>query len=164
MPSTIASFWAGAYLWRFQEVLPQAIAGITVSGGPVRGAARIPLSCWPARSAVRYGDRRILGSAGVRRTTFGVTMSGASVLVGFGFVALATLLVGLLEAVGSRGVGSRGACVALRSRSSSRPGGTTSHGIGLMAGAATVVVLMLPVADFVLSRPATTLATRLRVT
>ena len=37
------------------------------------------------------------------------------------------------------------------------------QGLGLIAGGAIVVVLTLPVA-FALSRPATTLATRLRVT
>ena len=166
LPSTIASFWGGAYLWRFQEVLPQATAGITVSGGSVRGAARIPLQLLAgaiARQVTVTAAFSVLLVFGAQ--AFGVTMSGTTVLVGFGFVALATLLVGLLEAVG-RGVWAVVALgvallveVVVSSQSTHQ-----QPGIGLVAGAATVVVLVLPVAYFALSRPATTLATRLRVT
>ncbi len=165
LPSTVASFWGGSHLWRFQDVLPQAIAGIPVSGGAVRGAAGVPV-------------RLLLGAIGrlVFLTTalslvlmfgaqlFDVTMSGASVLVGFGLVALGTLLVGLLESVG-RGPWALSALIVAVSVelvvSRSDDGGLA--GAGLIAGAAVVVALALPMAIFVMSRPATTLATRLRV-
>ncbi len=166
LPSMIASVWGGSYLWRFHYVLPQAVSGIPVSGGAVRGIARKPL-------------RLLFGAIGrmVLLTTvlslilvfgaqlFGVMMSGASVLAAFGLAALATLLVGLLEAVG-RGAWALSALVGAIAAEMvvSRWDGASVAGLGLIAGAAVVVVLTLPMAIFVLSRPATTLATRLWIT
>jgi hypothetical protein len=94
-----------------------------------------------------------------------VTMSGASVLVAFGLVSLATLLVSLLEAAGYGGwaVGSLIAAVTAEIIGSSWDA-ARAPGIALVIGASVVVVASLPVAVFVLTRPATTLATRLRIT
>jgi len=165
LPSMIASFWGGSYLWRFQEVLPQAIAGIPVSRGDVRGAARMPLRLLvgaTARMAILTTALSLILVFGAQ--LFGVTMSGASVLVGFGLVALATLLVGLLEAIG-RGAWALSAIAAavVAEVVVSRSDGASAAGAGLIAGAAVVVVLTLPAAGFALSRPAATLATRVRV-
>ena len=104
LPSTVASFWGGSYLWRFRRS-----SRIRSQGSRSRGeqcAAR-PASrsfSWSAPSRAWSSSRprcRCCSSWGAR--LFGVEMSGASVLVGFGLVALATLLVSLLESVG-RGV------------------------------------------------------------
>ena len=90
-------------------------------------------------------------------------MSGASVLVGFGLVALATLLVGLLEAVGRGGWAVVAVLLGVR-RDGRLVLGRTAAGFGLITGATRRRADLLPLAVFVLSRPATTLATRLRIT
>ncbi|MEA2246383.1 MAG: hypothetical protein QOH46_912, partial [Solirubrobacteraceae bacterium] len=43
LPSSIASFWAGAHLWRFQRVIPQTVSGVAVADGHVPGLGRAPL-------------------------------------------------------------------------------------------------------------------------
>jgi hypothetical protein len=92
-------------------------------------------------------------------------MSGVSVLVGFGLVALATLLVGLLEAVGQGGWAVIALLIAIAAEIYvSSWDGEYPAGLGLITGAGTAVVISLPIAVFVMSRPATTLATRLRIT
>jgi hypothetical protein len=166
LPSTIASFWAGSYLWRFHHVLPQAVAGVPVSSGTVRGKSKAPLGLLfgsigrlvfltTALSLMLVFGARLLG----------VEMSGVSVLVGFGLVALATLLVGLLEAVGQGGWAVIALLIAIAAEIYvSSWDGEYPAGLGLITGAGTAVVISLPIAVFVMSRPATTLATRLRIT
>lgn len=166
LPSTIASFWGGSYLWRFQDVLQQTIAGIPVSAGAVRGLASVPLRLL----FVAIGRLLFIATALSLILVFGarflgVTVSGATVLGGFALVALATLLIGLLEAVG-RG---RWALLALITAvitelSVSNLDEQLAPGVGLIAGSAVVIALTLPAAVIALSNPATTLATRLRVT
>ena len=165
LPSTIASFWGGSYLWRFQDVLPRAIAGIPVSGNSVRGTARVPLVLLLGaigRLAFLTAALSLILVFGAQ--LFGVTVSGASVLAGFGLVALATLLVGLLEAVGRGPLALSALIVAVMVELVvSRWDDGSVPGVGMIAGAAVVVALTVPTALVALSRPATTLATRLRV-
>jgi hypothetical protein len=91
--------------------------------------------------------------------------TGITVLVGFGFVALATLFSSLLEALG-RGVW---ALVALAGGIAAEVAAerltdlSQITGGGLVAGAAVAVAIALPVAIAMLRRPATTLATALGI-
>jgi hypothetical protein len=166
LPSTIASYWGGSYLWRFHYALPHAVSGVPVSGGSVRGLGRKPLGLLAGaigRMVLLTTALSLLLVFGAQ--LFGVDMRGASVLVGFGLVALGTLLVSMLEAIG------HGSWVLLALAAAvpvevvvSRWDGATAAGLGLIAGSAVVVAASLPVIAFVLSRPATTLATRLWVT
>ncbi len=166
LPSTIASFWAGSHLWRFHHVLPQAVAGVPVSSGTVRGRSRAPLGLlFGAVGRLVFLTTALSLLLVFGAQLLGVEMSGASVLVGFGLVALATLLVGLLEAVGRGGWAVMALLLAVGAEMAvSSWDGVDIAGFGLITGATVVVLIALPTAVFVLSRPATTLATRLRIT
>ena len=167
LPSTIASFWGGSYLWRFQDVLQSAAAGIPVSSGTVRGTSRVPLALLVGALTRLVLVTIVLSAILVfGAQLLNVRTSGTTVLVGFGLVALATLLVGMLEAVG-RGPWALSAlmiAVVTELAVSSTLDADIAPGLGLIAGSGMVVALTLPMVAFVLSRPATTLATRLRVT
>jgi hypothetical protein len=166
LPSSIASFWAGSHLWRFQRIIPLTVSGIAVADGPVRGLGRAPLRV--LRDAVL---RLIALSVALSLVLIGVAaalgvgMSETSVLVGFGLVALATLLVGLLEAIGCGGAallalggGIAGEAAALTITPLPDLGGG-----GLIVGASIAVIIALPVAVAALNRPAMTLATALGI-
>jgi hypothetical protein len=87
---------------------------------------------------------------------------GAGILVGFALVALASMLVGLLESLG-RGTWALaavacGAAAEAIVRFADTP---PFPGTGLVVGGATVTLLVAPAVVGLLRRPATTLATAL---
>ena len=64
LPSTVASFWGGYHLWRFQQVIPRALSGVPVAGPDTRNPA------WPGaagaarrRGPARRGHRRAVPAA-----------------------------------------------------------------------------------------------------
>jgi hypothetical protein len=166
LPSSIASFWAGYHLWRFQRVIPQTVSGVAVVDGHVRGLGRAPLQVLLDAVA-----RLILLTVALSlllvgiASALGVDTSGTTVLVGFGLVALATLLVGLLEAIGH----GAWALLALGGGIAGEVAGQTLTGLpsvsggGLIVGAAIAVAIALPLVVSGLSRPALTLATALGI-
>ena len=166
LPSSLASFWAGYHLWRFQQVITQTLSGVAVADGRVRGLGRRPLRVLlgaVARLALLTTALSVL--LVVVASSLEVKASGSTVLVGFGLVALATLFVGLLESLGrgvwalaALAVGIAGEAAAVRLTEL----GAVAGG-GLIVGASLAVVIALPVAIAALSRPATTLATSLGI-
>jgi hypothetical protein len=166
LPSSIASFWGGYRLWRYQEAIPQALSGVALSGSSVRGLYRAPLRILFGAVARVVGLTAALSGALLAgAAALGQDTTGRTVLVAFGLVALATLFVGLLESVG-RG---RWAIVALGCGIAGEVLGPrladlgSIAGGGLMLGATITVLLALPVAVSMLGRPATTLATALGI-
>jgi hypothetical protein len=161
LPSSLASVWAGSHLWRFQHVIPGTLSGVPLVAGR-RGLGAAPV--WVlvgtvGRVLVLTAVLSALLVAGARGLH--AEPNDGSVLVGYGLLALATLLLGLLESLGC----GRWALFAL-------VGGICAEGLTLAApalpalsggrlivGASLVVVLALPVAVATLGRPATTLAT-----
>jgi hypothetical protein len=165
LPSSLAGFWGGVHLWRFQHVIPEALSGVAVLDTTVRGLARAPMGVLVGAVA-----RLVLGTAALSlvllavAATLAVTTSGETVLVGFGLVALATMLVGLLESVG-RAAWAFGAVAAGVAAESVAPSGLaiSAPGGGLILGASVAVVIVLPLVVATLSRPALTLATSIGV-
>jgi hypothetical protein len=166
LPSSIASFWAGYHLWRFQRVIPQVVSGVAVVDGRMAGLGRAPLRVLRdavARLVVLTVALSLVLVGGA--SAFGLATSGTTVLAGFGLVALATLLAGLLEAIGhgawallALGGGIAGEVSAL-----ALTGLSSVSGGGLIVGASIAVVIALPMAMTLLSRPAMTLATALGI-
>jgi hypothetical protein len=164
LPSTAASLWAGRHLWRFQRSIPVSLAGVPVSRAASRDLA--------------WRSLRVLGGALARLAALTSLLSGvllavawlggpdadAGVLTGFGLVAVATLLVGVLEAVG-RG---RWALAAVACGVAAELGERLWHHLpleagGLIAGAGAVLLVALPAVMALLATPARTLATVLYV-
>jgi hypothetical protein len=166
LPSSIASFWAGSHLWRFQRIMPETLSGIAVADGDVPGLGRASLR------VLRDAVLRLVGLTVVLSvllvagaSALGADTSGTTVLAGFGLVALATMLVGLLEAIGwgSTAVLALAAGMTVEVLALSLAPLEGISGAGLIAGASIVVVIALPVAVAALSRPALTLATALSI-
>ena len=163
LPSTVASFWGGYHLWKFQQVIPRALSGVPVAGPEARNPA------WP-------GLRVLLGAVGrlaaatmvlsgllmVVSDAFGSRTSGVSVLAAFGLVALVTLIVSLLESVGRAGWAVLSVAAALAGELAVRMAGEQPFpAAGLIAGATLALAVALPGAVMLLGRPARTLATAL---
>jgi hypothetical protein len=92
----------------------------------------------------------------------GASARGAGLLVGFGLVALATLLVGLLEGMGrGRGALVAVACAVAAETAIRMAGSDPFPGTGLVVGGSLAAVLVLPAVVGQLVRPARTLATAL---
>lgn len=166
LPSTVGSFWAGYHLWSFHHEIPRALSGIPVVDGDLRGIAWSPL-----RILLGAVGRLTLLTTGlslvlvVGASYAGGQTSGVSVLVGFGLTALATLIISLLESVGRAfwalaavvcAVAGEALVVVL--------GFDPVRGTGLIVGASVAVLVALPAAIALLSRPADTLATSLWIT
>ena len=166
LPSSLASFWAGYHLWRFQQVITESLSGVAVGDGRVRKLGRRPLRVLLGAVLRLALLTTVLSLALVASASaVGLDTTGSTVLVGFGLVALATLFVGLLESVGrgawalvALAAGIAGEAAALRLTEM----GSVAGG-GLIVGASIAVVIALPVAVAALSRPAVTLATALGI-
>jgi hypothetical protein len=159
LPSAIAGVWAGLHLGRLGHAIPRALAGI-----PAAASARPPAASSrlvPASEAAPLGPLGVLLGAIVRLLggaaagSFGLALVvpvGASVLVAFALLALATLVVSLLETIGRIGWAALGVACAVAAELA---------GGGLAGGAAVGAVVLLPAAVAPLLHPARTLATTL---
>jgi hypothetical protein len=163
LPSTVASAWGGYHLRHLEQAIPRAISGIAASDAYARGVA------WPPFSVLLGGLGRLLAlSAALSAVLLALTpwlgASGrsAGILLGFGLLALATLLVSLLEAMGrGRWALTAVACAAAAEAAVRLAGSDPFPGTGLVVGGALAVVLVLPAVIGQLIRPARTLATAL---
>jgi hypothetical protein len=163
IPSTIASFWGGYHLWQFQYVIPKALSGVAIFNANNRGLG------WPPLQILLGAVGRLVLLTAVLSAALllgadalGMATSGISVLVGFGLVALATMLVSLLESVG-RGTWALAAvlCAIVGEELVRIQDFDPFPGAGLIVGASAAVLVALPAATAMMSRPARTLATSL---
>ncbi|WP_445149591.1 hypothetical protein [Baekduia sp. Peel2402] len=163
VPSTFAALLAGHHLRHLEMAIPTALSGVAAGGTRPRGLGRGPLQ-------VLFGALGVLLVLSAALSApllwfspwLGQSARGAGVLVGFAVIALASMLVGLLETLG-RGRWALGAVTAgvvaeaIVAVGDLRP----FSGTGLVAGGAVVALLVLPAVVALLSRPARTLATAL---
>jgi hypothetical protein len=163
LPSTVASAWGGYHLRHLEQAIPRSVSGIAAGDPYARGVA------WPPFSVLLGALGRLLLLAGALSLVLlaftpwlGASARGTGLLVGFGLVALATLLVGLLEAMG-RGHWALAAvvCAAAVEAAIRLAGSDPFPGTGLVVGGSLAVVLVLPAVVGQLVRPARTLATAL---
>jgi hypothetical protein len=163
IPSTLAALLAGHHLRHLDMAIPKALSGVAASGTGARRLGRVP-----TRILLGALGRLILLSAALSATLLwlspwlGASARGAGILVGFALVALASMLVGLLESLGRAGwallavaCGVAGEAVVGLADVDPFPG------TGLAVGGAIVALLVLPAVVVALRRPATTLATAL---
>jgi hypothetical protein len=163
LPSTVASAWGGHHLRHLEQAIPRAVSGIAASDPYAPGVA------WPPFSVLLGALGRLLALSAALSVVLlaltpwvGASGRSAGMLVGFGMVALATLLVSLLEAMGrGRWALAAVACAAAAEAAVRLAGSDPFPGIGLVVGGALAVVLVLPAVIGQLIRPARTLATAL---
>jgi hypothetical protein len=164
LPSSLAAFWGGTYLWRFQRAVPETLSGVAVLDERVRGLARAPLRVLAGAVA-----RVVLLTAALSALLLavadaaGIATRGETVLAGFGLVALATMLVGLLESIGRARWAFAGVAAGVAVELAA-PGDLVGvPGGALIAGAAIAVLVVLPAVVAALARPALTLATSIGI-
>jgi hypothetical protein len=168
LPSAVAGVWGGHRLWRLEPAIPRALAGIAAvapealnpqerPGADRRRRASLgrlrSSPAWVPVTTLTGAIARVGGAAAVGSVVVAALVPvTAGLLTAFALLALATLLVSLLEALGGvrwAGVGvACGLAVELA-------------GAGLAIGAAVSVLVLLPGAIAPLLRPARTLATTL---
>jgi hypothetical protein len=166
LPSTVAGFWASYHLWQIESVIPRALLRRPAARSGGRRAALPPL-----RTLFGALGRLVVLSAALSVALVALTESldvqpgSAGVLIGFGLLAVVTLLVSLVEALGRGGWALLALCGALAAEAvTGLHGRPPFPGGGLAAGAGMAILVLLPVAIALLSRPARTLATRLWIT
>jgi hypothetical protein len=170
VPSTVAALLAGHHLRSLEWAIPGALSGVAATGA--QAAITSPAITPPARAPTR-----VLLGALIRLLALSAALSAAllwlspwlgasaragGVMAGFALVALASMVVGLLESLG-RG---RWALVAVACGASAEAlvGIFAVHpfaGIGLVTGGGVAVAGALPVVAALLRQPASTLATGL---
>jgi hypothetical protein len=166
VPSTVASLWGGYHLRQLDRVILRSVSGVAATDSPPRRLAWPPLRVLMGAIARVVGLTAALSAALVLiAASFGSATHGIGVLIGFGLLALAMLLIGFLESAGQTrwtlvAVG-YGVAVAELMR---LDGAAPFPGAGLVVAAALAVLVSLPAAIALLSRPASTLATALWIT
>jgi hypothetical protein len=166
VPSTVASLWGGYHLRQLDRVILRAVSGVAVSDAPPQGLASQPLRVLLGAIARVVCLTAALSAAFVLLSpSSGSTASSIGVLTGFGLLALAMMLVGLLESAGQArwtlvAVGYGVVLAELMTLNGAAP----FPGAGLVVAAAPVFLVSLPAAIAMLSRPASTLATALWIT
>jgi hypothetical protein len=163
LPSTVGSFWGGYHLWGFQQAILRSLSGVPVAGPGSRNAA------WPAlRVLLGAGGRLVVGTVALSGllllagAALDMPTSGVSVLAGFGLIALATLVVSLLESVGRVGWAMLAVAAAVAGELLVGSLAVSPFpAAGLLAGAVLALVIALPAAVALLGTPARTLATSL---
>jgi hypothetical protein len=166
VPSTLAALLAGHHLRHLEMAIPTALSGVSAGGAGGsrrRGLGRGPLRVLLGAVALLLALSAALSAPLLWLSPWlGQSARGTGVLVGFAVIALASMLVGLLETLG-RGRWALGAVAcgvaaeAIVAAGDLRP----FAGTGLVAGGAVVSLLVLPAVVALLRRPARTLATAL---
>jgi hypothetical protein len=166
VPSTAGSFWGGYHLWRFYDEVPRALAGVPVAAAD-RAAFR-----GPAMSVLAGAFARLAGTTAVLSALLmlvaqsggeayaGDTAGRAALLTGFALIALATLLISLLQTLGfpSWALVTL-ACALAAEIAVASSGGAPFNGAALVTGAAVAVLLSLPPIISLFLRPGRVLAT-----
>jgi hypothetical protein len=156
-PAALAGLWAGHHLRRLGHAIPAAVCGVPAEHATAAGHEPL-LILAGALARMVVATAALSAALAAAAPALGVE-AGGHVLLGFGLVALATLLVGLAETLG-RGAAALAivACGALAEIAIAHAAGATP-GTGLVVGGALVTAAALPLVVLPLARPATTLAT-----
>jgi hypothetical protein len=154
LPSAVGGIWAGDHLRRLEHAIPRALAGLPAIAPPSRGRVLGPVGVL-AGAVARLAAAAVAGSIVVAA----YTPVAAGLLVAFAVLALATLLIGVLEALRRAGWASAGVGCALATELAVRH--PPFAGASLAAGATVGALVLLAAALPPLLRPARTLATTL---
>jgi hypothetical protein len=183
-PSTAGALWAGQHLWRLAGAFPRALVGVPACAATVRwsqthlhggfatsvhGDRGVPAPAprgGPAPAATLVGAIARLAALAFAGSAVLLLAGGGrgGVLAGFGAIALATLLVGLIESLGRPSAAALGVAAGVVAELLVRLAGPPFPGAALLAGGVVAVGVLAPAAFVLLSRPARTLATSLWIT
>ena len=163
LPSALGALWAGRHLWSLAGAFPRALAGFPACAA--RDAVPRSVALGPARvlagAAWRLTALTAVGSVALL-PWLGTDLTG--VLVGYGLIALATMLIGIMDALGRPSLGVAAVAASVACALAVRALDPAVAGAVLACGGAVAVLLLLPAALVLLARPARTLATSVWIT
>jgi hypothetical protein len=164
LPSVLGSFWGGYHLWKFYDAIPRGLQGVTLDRANERSLRGPAMSIFLGSLLRLLGTTVVLSGVVILIAQWTSGTNRLSLFVGFGCVALVTMLVNLLESMAivrwalSAAVASVAAELALREFVLAR---APVPGTALIAGAAVGILVALPPLLRLLLRPGRVLATGL---
>jgi hypothetical protein len=166
LPSAVAGFWGSYRLRDLGYAIPRAAWRVRVGAPPPHGLRSAPLRLLLSVLAELVAITAALSAALLLLTPWlGDVDDAAGLLLGFGLLAPAMLLAGVLEALGhARAVLIAVACAVAAEAYLRWSDVAPFPGVGLVVAGLVAAGLLVPVAVAVLGRPAQTLATALWIT
>jgi hypothetical protein len=163
VPSTLAALLAGHHLRSLEWAIPSALSGVAATGAEAGRLGRAPTRILLGALLWLLALSAALSAALLWLSPWlGASARAGGVMVGFALVALASMVVGLLESLGrGRWALMAVACGAVAEATVVLSDLQPFAGVGLVVGGGVAVVLALPAVAVLLRHPASTLATAL---
>jgi hypothetical protein len=164
LPSVLGSFWGGYYLWKFYDAVPRGLQGVGIERANERNLRGSAMGIFLGALARLVGTTVVLSAVVIAIGQWTSGTNRLSLFVGFGCVALVTMLVNLLESLAYArwaffasfaAVATELLLSKLVLQHSALPG------TALIAGAVVGMLVALPALLRVLLRPGRVLATSL---
>ena len=99
LPSVLGSFWGGYYLWRFYDVIPRGLRGVALDRANERDVRGPAMAIFLGAVLRLVGTTVVLSAVVILIGEWTSGTNRLSLFVGFGCVALLTMLVSLLESL-----------------------------------------------------------------
>ncbi len=164
LPSVLGSFWGGYHLWKFYDAVPRGLQGVAIDRAHLRDRRGPAMKIFIGSLARLLGTTVVLSAVVIAIAQWTSGTNKLSLFVGFGCVALLTMLVSLLESLAFV----RWALIAAVASVATElllsrliVHGGTVPGAALIAGAGVGVLVALPPLLLLLLRPGRVLATNL---
>jgi len=181
VPSALGALWASRHLWKLAGAFPRALAGVpacaprparrALAGAAPRRDTRHSAALRAPARALAEAVCRLVGLTAVASATLlalttwsGTAPTSVGVLAGYGVIALATLLAGVIDSLGRPALAAAGIAAGVAAALPARAIEPPFAGAGLLFAGAVAVSVLLPAAVLLLARPARTLATTVWIT
>ena len=99
LPSVLGSFWGGYHLWKFYDAVPRGLQGVTLKQANDRDRNGAALAIFLGALLRLLGTTIVLSGLVLFIAQWTSGTNRLSLFVGFGCVALVTLLVNVLESL-----------------------------------------------------------------
>jgi hypothetical protein len=99
LPSVLGSFWGGYHLWKLYDALPRGLQGVALARANARDFRGPAMSIFLGSMLRLIGTTVVLSGVVILIAQWTSGTNRLSLFVGFGCVALITLLVNLLESL-----------------------------------------------------------------
>jgi hypothetical protein len=166
LPSVFGSFWGGYHLWQFYDAIPRGMQGVGLDQANERDVSGAAMRIFLGSLLRLLGTTIVLSALVISVGEWTSGTSRWSLFVGFGCVALVTLLVNLLESLAYVRMAlfaivlSLVVEIVLSRLVIAHP---TEPGLPLIVGASVGILVALPPLIRLLLRPGRILATSLWV-
>jgi hypothetical protein len=164
LPSVLGSFWGGYYLWKFYDAVPRGLQGVGLEQANERNLRGSAMGILLGALLRLVGTTVVLSGIVIAIGQWTSGTNRLSLFVGFGCVALVTMLVNLLESLAYARWAFFAALASVATElvlSKLVLASTALPGTALIAGTIVGIVVALPLLLKLLLRPGRVLATSL---